>query len=651
MDIQAKIKKLQGPILILGASGFIGANLLKMIVSLRKDVYGTTSRYPAWRLDETPKENIIRTDLLVDSNVTGLLNQIKPRTIFSCIAYGGYSFQNDENLIYRTNFNFHAKLFEELAHREINCCVIAGSSSEYGDNCSAPLENSATCSPNSHYSVSKVATANLAYYYGKKLHLPCANLRLYSIYGPLEDSARLTPMLVAHGLKNKYPEFVNPDTTRDMVFVEDACEAFIDTANNLTKEHFGESFNIGSGHPSTIREMASLAKEIFNIDEEPKFTMQNRMWDTPNWYANTEKSKKILNWETKTTLKEGLIKTITWYKSIENIDAYQNSSKKFGLNTTHSISAIIACYKDAQAIPIMHERLTKTFEKLKIDYEIIFVNDCSPDDSETITQEISSRDRHVIGITHSRNFGSQAAFKSGMEMATKNACVLLDGDLQDPPELIEQFIEQWKLGYDVVYGRRVKRDAPLYMRFFYKLFYRLFDKFSYINIPHDAGDFSLIDRKVVNCLLKFPERDLFLRGIRAYAGFKQIGVDYVRPQRMFGITTNNFLKNVDWAKKGIFSFTHTPLNILSFFGFILFGISCILAFVEVILKLTLPKLTPPGLTTTVLVIMFFGSVNLFAISLIGEYIAKIFEETKRRPHFLRNSIIKNGEIRNASEET
>src|SRR6202043_2709043 len=176
--------------------------------------------------------------------------------------------------------------------------------------------------------------------------------------------------------------------------------------------------------------------------------------------------------------------------------------------------------RDNQAIPIMYERLKACFTKLNIDYEIIFVNDCSPDDSEEVIRSISRNDRRVLGISHSRNFGSQAAFRSGMEISAKNACVLLDGDLQDPPELIEQFVAKWRDGYDVVYGRRVKREAPWHMQVAYKLFYRLFDKFSYLKIPHDAGDFSLMDKRVVAAMLRFPERHLFLRGLRAFVGFK-----------------------------------------------------------------------------------------------------------------------------------
>ena len=340
---------------------------------------------------------------------------------------------------------------------------------------------------------------------------------------------------------------------------------------------------------------------------------------------------------------------VAWYNSLEDKERYYLSSKKFGLDTKYSVSAIIACYKDNQAIPIMHQRLKETFTRLNIDYEIIFVNDNSPDDSEEVIRVLSRNDRHVIGISHSRNFGSQAAFKSGLEIASKNACVLLDGDLQDPPELIEKFVEKWREGYDVVYGRRIKREAPFYMQLAYKFFYRLFDYFSYLSIPHDAGDFALIDKRVVSSMLRFPERDLFLRGVRAFVGFKQIGVGYIRPERMFGRSTNNMAKNIGWAKKGILSFSNVPLNILSLFGVVLLFISLLLGLLQIIGRLFFPDLSASGVTTILLVILFFGSINLFAVGLVGEYIAKIFEEVKQRPHFIRRNIIRDGETRSASD--
>ena len=185
----------------------------------------------------------------------------------------------------------------------------------------------------------------------------------------------------------------------------------------------------------------------------------------------------------------------------------------------------------------------------------------------------------------------------------------------------------------------------MFMQFAYKAFYRVFDYFSYVRVPRDAGDFSLMDRRVVQAILRFPERDLFLRGVRAFAGFRQTGIDYIRPERQFGVTTNSLLKNLGWAKKGILSFSNVPLNILSSLGVILFFVTLLLMAVEAGLKLFFPAIAPKGFTSVLLVLGFFGSVNLFAVGIVGEYVAKIFEEVKQRPLFIQRSIIRDGEIR------
>ncbi|MGO9914805.1 MAG: NAD-dependent epimerase/dehydratase family protein [Isosphaeraceae bacterium] len=647
-EIASKASRLQGPILVLGASGFVGANLMRLLLAVRPDVCGTTSRKPAWRLDDVRDEHVAMVDLLIESDLGALLDLVEPRTVFNCVAYGAYSFETDSQLIYRTNFQFITRLLPRLEARSIASYVHAGSSSEYGDNAAGPRERD-PAAPNSDYAVSKVAAANLIHYYGKRRGFPCANLRLYSVFGPLEDSARLIPNLVRHGMRGRFPEFVNPTISRDFVYVDDVSEAFIDAALNLAANDYGESFNIGTGSKTTIGDVAETARRLFDIAAEPVFNMSKRPWDVPDWYANIDKTRERLKWKPRTTFEQGLRKTIHWYEALLDKPRYERSSKKYGLDTVYSVSAVVACYRDNLAIPIMYERLKSTFTKLNIDFEIIFVNDCSPDDTEEVIRAISRNDRRVIGISHSRNFGSQSAFRSGMEIATKNACVLLDGDLQDPPELIEQFVDLWRRGYDVVFGRRVKREAPLFMQFAYKLFYRVFDFFSYIRIPHDAGDFSLMDKRVVQAIIQFPERDLFLRGVRAFAGFRQTGVDYVRPQRMFGRSTNNLLKNIGWAKKGILSFSNTPLNMISFAGVLLLGVSVVLGLVQAAGKVLFPGLVPPGITTTLLLVLFFGSLNFFGISVLGEYLAKIFEEVKRRPHFIRRSMIRDGEVRNVGD--
>ena len=303
------------------------------------------------------------------------------------------------------------------------------------------------------------------------------------------------------------------------------------------------------------------------------------------------------------------------------------------MNKIDKLSPIIACYNDAQAIPVMYKRLINVFIKIGVDYEIIFVNDGSPDNSEEILKKFSQKDKKVVVINHSRNFSSQMAFTSGMNIATGDAVILMDGDLQDPPEMIEKFYKEWKKGFDVVYGIRVKREAPSLMQFAYKLFYRIFQKLSYIHIPVDAGDFSLIDSKVVNAINSLPEKDRFLRGLRAWVGFNQTGVPYIRPERMFGKTTNNLRKNFGWARKGLFSFSYLPLGVITYIALFFSMISFFGVILQIVFKFIFPN-TPQGLSTTIVLILFLGSIQLLSLSILGEYIGKIFEEVKNRPMYI-----------------
>lgn len=643
MSNDVMIQALRGPIIVIGAGGFVGANLFKMILRTRPDVYGVVRQHPSWRIHDLPAENIVEVDITDIAAVRNLLSSLAPQTVFNCSSYGAYSFEENTALIHRTNYTAVVEFIEQLSQMPFAAFVHAGSSSEYGTNCSAPSED-AMLAPNSHYALSKVAMAQYLAYVGKYRQLPVVNLRLYSVYGPLEDTARLIPNVLRKAIQGTYPEFVDGDISRDFVYIDDVCEAFVRAAVRMNPSIYGESFNIGTGVATTIRQLAYTVRELYQIADEPVFaTMPARKWDLADWYANPSKAHSQLGWHAQTSLVSGLTTTSTWVRTLSDHDMVI-MSKRTTLTRKRSVSAIIACYKDAQAIPYMHKRLSDTFQNIGCDYEIIFVNDCSPDDSQAVIQQISAQDPKVLGISHSRNFGSQMAFRSGMELASSDAVVLLDGDLQDPPELIADFYAQWEAGFDVIYGRRVRREMPWMWEMLYKAFYRVFSAFSYIPIPRDAGDFSLIDKRVVAWLLKSQERDLFLRGLRAYMGFKQTGVDYVRPERMFGVSTNSFLKNINWAKMAFFSYSNAPLNLLSTAGVVLTGISVVLMIVSVLVRVITPSLVPQGLTTLVLLVIFFGSINLLGIAVLGEYIAKIIIEVKQRPRLIRSAIIRKGTI-------
>jgi dolichol-phosphate mannosyltransferase len=310
-----------------------------------------------------------------------------------------------------------------------------------------------------------------------------------------------------------------------------------------------------------------------------------------------------------------------------------------GSKPAKKLSAIIACYRDAPAVPIMHERLTTVFNKLGVDYEIIFVNDNSPDNAREVLAALAARDPRVVVINHSRNFGSQSGFTSGMRIATGDAVILLDGDLQDPPELIESFYQKWLEGYDVVYGERVQREATWFLQIAYKAFYRLFRSASYVPIPLDAGDFSLIGRRVVDALNSLPENNRFMRGLRAWVGYRQTGVPYVRPERMFGVTTNSLLKNLGWARKAILSFSYVPLDMITWLALGTVGLSFLAILLQVISRIFFPDLAPRGFTMQFVVILFLGGIQLLCLSLIGSYLAHIYDEVKRRPSYIVESIL------------
>jgi nucleoside-diphosphate-sugar epimerase/glycosyltransferase involved in cell wall biosynthesis len=629
---------LKGPILIVGASGFVGAKLFLSLFSIRKDVYAC-SRNPhqSWRLQSVPKANLIALDITNRTTTLAVIEKFRFQTVFNLSAYGAYERQADAHLIYMTNFMGTFNLLNSLQKIGYSSFVQAGSSSEYGLNCTKPDEEG-PWKPNSDYAVSKLSVSFLLNYFGKFLNAPVNHLRLYSVYGPYEDRGRLISNLVCNAIKMNWIPLADKKISRDFIYVDDATYAFVRAALSTCLTHPGESFNIASGIGTTLEELARLASNLFNMPNDPKFSsFTNRKWDLTQWYGSPQKANLLMQWKSQVSLEKGLALTAEWEKIF-----IENKIHIAVPNLKNKISIILACYKDNLAIPILHQRIVKIFENLNYEYEVIFVNDSSPFNDEEEIQKITKIDPNVIGITHSRNFGSQSAFLSGMAIATGNCCILMDGDGQDIPELIPKFIEKWELGFEVIYGERIKREAGIFMKIAYKLFYRIFKKLAEINIPLDAGDFSLIDRRVMNHLLSLPENDIFLRGLRAWVGFKQVGVPYVRPERLFGKTTNSFFKNIWWAKKGIFSFSSKPLNYMQSFGVLLILLCSTMSVYYIFNFYFYPNNNVHGFTSLALLILGLGGIQIFSVSIIGDYIGKILEEVKRRPKYIRKRFCING---------
>ena len=319
--------------------------------------------------------------------------------------------------------------------------------------------------------------------------------------------------------------------------------------------------------------------------------------------------------------------------------------------TDRMISVVVACYRDEGSVQAMYERLTKVLSSITDKYEIIYVNDASPDRAEEVLREIAARDPRLTVVIHSRNFGSQNAFTSGMAQALGDAVVLMDGDLQDPPEIIPKLVERWIEGHEVVYGVRVKRRESAFRQIAYKLFYRIFRFFSYLDIPLDAGDFSLIDRKIVNLLLGMPERQRFLRGMRVWLGFRQIGVPYERAARHAGESTNSLRDNFRWAKLGIFSFSYVPLEMITTMALFMVVLSLLAIVVYLILFMLSPGHPPTGFMTVLILILFIGGIQLLSLGMIAEYLGQVFTEIKGRPQYVTREIINDHRAAEESDGT
>jgi len=296
-------------------------------------------------------------------------------------------------------------------------------------------------------------------------------------------------------------------------------------------------------------------------------------------------------------------------------------------------SIVIPIYNEQETIPELLRRVTAVIDNLEHPAEVVFVDDGSKDATFQLLSEAHQRDPRIKIIRFSRNFGHQVAISAGIEHASGEAIMIMDGDLQDPPELLPEFLKKRSEGYDVVYAVRRKRKESVVKKLAYFMFYRLLQRIAAIEIPLDSGDFSLIDEKVADALRAMPERHRFVRGIRSWAGFRQIGLEYERDQRFGGEAKYTTAKLLRLALDGIFSFSYAPLRLASYIGLTIALISFVVALFYLLQKL-LVGIDTKGWASTIIVILFLGGVQLLTVGIIGEYIGRIYDEVKQRPLYM-----------------
>ena len=313
-----------------------------------------------------------------------------------------------------------------------------------------------------------------------------------------------------------------------------------------------------------------------------------------------------------------------------------------------SISIVIPSYNESQNINEIYRRTIEIIKKLNVKkYELIFVENGSKDNSLELLKKINSENKSVKVISLSRNFGYQSAIAVGLKYSENDYVCVMDGDLQDPPEIISKFVDKIKGGYDVVYGIRNKRKASFLNKIFYNLFYEIYSKLSEINVPKKGGDFCLMNKKVVKSLNSLGEKNLFMRGLRSWVGFKQIGVEYERDARYAGKTNFSFFGATALALDGFVSFSLIPLRFIliigigiSFLSFLFFLFLILVKILHVFdifdfASLQLPK----GLTFTNSILTLSLGLVMFTLGIIGEYVGRIYFEVKNRPNYVINEII------------
>ena len=298
------------------------------------------------------------------------------------------------------------------------------------------------------------------------------------------------------------------------------------------------------------------------------------------------------------------------------------------------VSVVVPAYNEAEVIAVTCSRLQKVMNNLDVPYELIFVNDGSRDETILRLSELSARHPEVKVLDFSRNFGHQVAVTAGIDYAAGDVVVLIDADLQDPPELIADFLDKWREGYDVVYAVRSERKGESWFKkATAKWFYRLLNRMTDVDIPVDTGDFRLMSRPVVDSLKQIPERHRFIRGLVAWVGFHQIGIPYVRANRYAGTSKYPLKKMIKFSLDGITSFSFKPLQFATKLGFVVALVGFLLAIVIVCEKL-FTRFTVQGWTSIMVVVLFLGGIQLIMLGVLGEYVGRIYDEVRGRPLYI-----------------
>jgi len=558
-----------------------------------------------------------------------ILSLVKPYMVCHLAAYfvAEHGTSDIEDLVH-CNLSFSTQLLEAMKANNCTRLLNVGTAWQHWQN--------KDYSPVSLYAATKQGFEAILRYFIEARGLSAVTLKLTDTYGPHDSRAKLIPLLVSMIDQPRELDLSPGEQFMDLVYIDDIVEAFCITLALLKEIAPGAylDYAVRSSDPlslkDTIRTFESVANSqlLVNFGARP-YRQRELMapWD----------GALLPNWSPRVSLAEGLKITI---KERGGGVASRPARRQL-------LSFVIPCFNEYPNIEPLCQRILGTCEALPdFEYEIVFVENGSSDASEKLIRDLHARDTRIKMVKLSRNFGYQGGISAGLHHSRGDWIVVLDGDQQDPPELVPEMIRKAQDGFDLVYGVRTKRRGSKLKTFLYRSFYQVYSLFADIDVPKDAGDFCVMHRKIVDALNNMPERQRFLRGMRTWVGFNQSPFPYIRDVRGEGLSKFNLPKMVALGLDGILSFSIVPLRLSIFAGMII----CIAAFVlgglhiasrleNFITGTPTLFLLPPGLTQIHVVLTLFFGATIFCIGILGEYIGRIYSEVKKRPLFIVDDIV------------
>lgn len=647
-------------ILVTGSQGFLGSHIVARGKSLGRAMVPTcrgASRGEALQLDVCDPQS-----------VEEAFRRILPSTVIHCASYGVNYADQDPDLAMKVNICGSLRVLESAARYGTKRVVHIGSCFEYGDQ-AGPISEGAPLNPTAIYGATKAAVTLLLRERAKGLGIDLMVLRPFGMWGPGEPRHRLIPQVVEACLDGRPLKLTACEILRDYTYVEDMAEKILALAT-LPQVARGMVINVGSGRGVQLRDFVLSVARVLKGEQLMHFgQLAYRPTEMMSLVADVEQSRRLLGASREILLADGVNRMVTSLVASRSpasphsvaYDVGASPMRTFAESVSDNpcerpelplseakevrpgrqlLSIVVPCYNEEEVIGETVKRLTLLCTQIAdLDVELIFVNNDSSDSTWTQLKRFAEREPRIKLISLARNFGYQISTTAGIDAARGDAVVIMDADLQDPPELVVEMIGKWREGYDVVYGTRSTRlgESPLRM-LITSWFYRLLNRISDVPIPLDTGDFRLMSRNVVNTLKAMPERDRFIRGMVSWIGFRQTAIPYRRAERFAGESKFPWSSLFSFAFDGITSFSTAPLRICAALG--LFCAS--LALFGILYALYIRLFTDTqveGWAALMISVLFVGGVQLLSLGILGEYIGRIYNESKHRPLYVAREYV------------